>query len=107
GLTAVVAEVVEFPLRIKCRRRCVTRTTELEGGCRQPAVLVERGVPGNLEILQMVARWRDGLIEGVSEAHSVERLLLHAIKAGGRSQFRGFEQGGQDIDEMGKLLPLA
>ncbi|HEX3414215.1 MAG TPA: hypothetical protein VHT00_21120 [Stellaceae bacterium] len=48
---------------------------------QHPAVVVQPLHPHHLEILVLVRRWRAGvgLVEGVGEAHVLDRLLRDAV----------------------------
>ena len=113
GLREVVGEVVELPgvlLRVvgsgreprHRRRRQVPRDpVELAGG--PPAVLVDRPVADDLEVLHGVALRCVRVLEGVEEARALHRLLRGPVHDLGLGDAGRFEDRRPDVDRVREL----
>ena len=112
-LAEVVGQVVQLPgvlLRVvgsrgeprHRRRRKVPRdAVELAGG--PPAVLVDRPVAEDLEVLHGVALLGVRVLEGVEEARPLHRLLGGPVHDRGLGDTGRFEDRRPDVDDVGEL----
>ena len=113
GLGEVVRQVVELPgvlVRVvgaggesrNRRWRCVPGdAVELAGG--PPAVLVDRPVAVDLEVLHGVPLGRARIVEAVQEARPLHRLLGDPINHLGLWDPGRFEDRRPDVDAVGEL----
>ena len=109
-LRPVLGEIEELPLDavhdvLRLRRGAVPR---LPVGHRRghPAVVIERPIAEHLEILGLVRRGRIGvgLVEGVGQAHALDRRLGDAVDLLRRADAGHFEDGRNDIDDVVELV---
>src|ERR1022692_1115276 len=102
-------EVVQFILetsRILTDRasRNPRRTHDLGAG--DPAVVIDGVVAHHLKVLRVVLRGcvRVGLVEGVHEAGTFDRLLRDAVHHVRRRYAGCFQDGRYDVDHVGELV---
>ena len=74
-------------------------------GDRAPAAVVDAAVAEHLEVLQVVAFRRVGLVERVQHARALHRGLLHAVDHRRLGQAGRFEDRLGDVDDVGELGP--
>src|SRR5205807_7594483 len=101
--------VIEFPfvtvdyVRQLARGKVPRRSERCGGG--DPTLVVDRAVPGHLEILRAACRRRIliRLIKCVGHAHAFNRPLRNTFDRVRSFQARGFEDRRGDIDDMMEL----
>ena len=71
------------------------------GADRPPAVVVDGAVTEHLKVLGVVVAGRRRLIEGVGEAHAIDRRLGHAADALRRFGAQGFQNCRHHVDGVG------
>ena len=113
GLREVVGQVVELPRvllgvvgpggesRDRPRRRVPRDPVELARG--PPAVLVDRPVAVDLEVLHGVPLSRGRVVEAVHEARPLHRLLFDPVYDLGLGDAGRFENRRPDVDAVGEL----
>jgi hypothetical protein len=73
-------------------------------GHRRPSLVVDAAVAEHLEVLRLVPLRRLRVVERVSHADAVQRLLHHAVDHGWRREFSRFEHGRRDVDHVRELM---
>ncbi len=71
---------------------------------RPPAIVVDRAVAEHLKVLGMMIGGRSRLVEGVGEAHPVDRRLGHAADALRRFGAQGFQDRRDEVDDVPIVL---
>ncbi len=73
----------------------------LGGG--HPTIVIDGPVAEDFEVLPLTHGRGVRVVESGEERDPIERLLLHAVDGLGSGQLRGFQNRGNDIDDMGEL----
>jgi len=75
------------------------------GGGGDPTIVIDGAVADHLEILRISLRWGIGirLIKGVGHAHAFDWLLLDTIHRIRSRDASGFEDCGNNIDDVMEL----
>ena len=70
---------------------------------RHPAILINGTAAVVVEVLDLFARWRLGIGEGVGEAHAIHRILHEAVDDLRRLDAGDFVDGGHDVVDVVEL----
>ncbi len=70
---------------------------------REPAVVIDGAVAGNLKILRLMPILGIFIIKAVGHAHSLDRKLLYTVYLFGFGQVGRLEHGGRYIDYVEEL----
>ena len=104
GLAEVVFEVVELPGGV---HEAVAAAGGFPGqavaAARDPAVVVDRAVGGELEILGRAAALGLRVVERVGHRDPFDRLLLDTVDDRGRADLARVENRGHHVDDVMKL----
>ncbi len=73
-------------------------------GHRRPSFVVDAAVAEDLEILRLMPLGRLGIVEAVSHARAVHRLLTDAVHAGWLGDAGGLQHRGGDVDDVVELI---
>src|SRR5262249_34074786 len=101
----VFGEVVQLPLVVlPVPRRKVLSPREGMLSTRDPAVVVDRAVREDLEVLPLSYGFGLGVVECAGDRDAIHGLLLDTFDALGRRQLGDVEDRGNNIDQVGELI---